>query len=179
MARRALPSLLRVRAKDDAGVPTRIAFRAFAPWRIAGPQAGRGRWGLPEPVLPIVIFVLAVAGVAVLALFAGPAVIAVMLFSPMATTWLGLAIALSIWGMNAWPRHLSRARAAALYRDGVCPTCNYTLNAAQNAQEGALTRCPECGSQWCLTPPTDVKRYRITVQRRGASTEPSGIREEA
>ncbi len=154
----------RVRAQDDAGAPTRIGFRAFAPWKLSH------AWGLPEPLLPLLIAILIIAGVATFARYAGPAVIAVLLFSPMATTWLGLGIALTIWGMHAWPRHLARARAASLFRDKQCPACRYALAPTETPPPSnsppPLTRCPECGSSWNLTPPGPPKRFRVTVTKR-------------
>jgi hypothetical protein len=171
MLLRSLPISFRVAATDDAGKPARVLVRPFAPWSV------RKAWGVPEVALPLVIFSVALCGVVVLAGYQGPWVVAVLLFSPMATTWIGAVIFLAIWGMKAWPRQLVRSRAAALYRDGACPSCSYDLRnaapmtgtAARQDRNGTpLVTCPECGAAWCLEPPGPTQRMTVRVRSRDA-----------
>jgi hypothetical protein len=153
----------RVRASDDAGQRVAFMLRPFAPW------SARASWGLPEPALPLLVFIIVVAGIVVLARFQGPWVVAVLLFSPMATSWIGVTVLLVIWTMRAWPRHLSRSRAAALYRDRCCAGCGYALSEGVAkpglSHEPVLTRCPECGAQWDMRPPEPTKWLRLSVEK--------------
>jgi hypothetical protein len=116
---------------------------------------------LPEPLGPALVLAGGVGGWIALTLAAGPAVLAMTLFGPMAFTTLSLTVLTLLWFVRACRRHAERVR-RALVASSRCPGCLYDLRDAR-ASDDACTRCPECGGAWDLSPPTEHVRVVVRI----------------
>lgn len=105
---------------------------------------------MPEYAVPPLLFALALCSLVALAAAQGPWVIAVTLFSPVASSLIVASIGLLLWLGRAIKRHHERVRTALIKR-AQCPGCLYGLGGLE-AGEDHLTRCPECGCAWDLRP---------------------------
>jgi hypothetical protein len=147
---------MRVRTRDDAGEPTRVQWRWLLPATQPRTLASQFR-RVPEVLWPPAIFLTGLLSLVTLALFQGPWVLAVSLFSPMSSSLIFVTIALLLWMGRAAGRHVERCKQAAK-REALCPACSYNLrglaartdSAITPATEDMLTPCPECGASWDL-----------------------------
>lgn len=126
--------------------------------------AVEGAWwrrGPVEVLLPLGAFGVVPTTVVVAAWAAGPYVVAITLFSPIAATLILLQMTLLVWvvgGFRSYAARVVRGRAVA----GVCPACLYEMAGALVDQAG-LCRCPECGGTW----DTSVEEAKTVVVRWG------------
>lgn len=128
--------------------------------------AGEGAWRRRVPLevlLPLGAFGVIPATVVLGAWAAGPFVVAITLFSPIAATLILLQVTLLVWvvgGLRAFAARVVRRRA----REGVCPACLYEMAGAL-VDEAGLCRCPECGAVWDTTV-EDAKTVVVRWEKR-------------
>ncbi len=151
-----------LRTHDDRGRPVRLHWRGLVatgdPTRSAGFARAVLR-ALARAFNRLVI--LAVAGAAILLAAAlaaanfGPVVIALILFSPVAVTWITL-LAMSIVSTGEWFAAESRFIKAIMLRERRCPSCDYSIAGVEPAPD-RCTVCPECAAAWR----SDSPRYDL------------------
>ncbi|GMV25130.1 MAG: hypothetical protein AMXMBFR58_11610 [Phycisphaerae bacterium] len=128
-------------------------------WRAALRTA---RTLLGRPAVLIAVAAGVVAAVVLAAANLGPIVIALVLFSPIAATWIML-VATSLVSASEWfGRESVRVRAAMLM-EGRCPSCDYDLSGVEPSADGC-TVCPECSAAWAMdSPKYDLASRRVVV----------------
>jgi len=146
---------LRLPYSDDRGKHTRIRW-----WRADPSRTGRAVLWLWRPLWPVVILVFIPSALVILALFNGPMIVAMVLFSPFASMLIVVAMSLMLASL-AGVRTYLRESASAMARAGECPSCGYRLDRLEIAPDGCST-CPECGSAWKAGP--DVPPAVIVVK---------------
>lgn len=151
--------------QDDAGVKRRVRL----PWLLLRERGFRRRLPL-EVVLPLGAMGVVPLTVGVGAWTAGPFVVAITLFSPIAASLILLHVTLLVWvasGLRAYTARVVRLRVG----EGVCPSCLYEMGGAGEGEQKGTTRCPECGALW----DADVgEAKRVVVKwNRGEAERPS------
>lgn len=91
----------------------------------------------------------------------GPIVIALILFSPIASAWIAL-LAMSLASTGEWFSHEARRVKALMLRQSRCPSCNYCLTGVEPAIDGC-TVCPECSAAWLIGSPKYDLDHRTVV----------------
>jgi fumarate reductase subunit D len=156
---------MRFWSRDDNGAKVRMRWLWLVPAPLTPrsfPQRvwWRAMWLVPEPVWPVAMVMVGLLLLLGLVLMHGPYVIAVTIFSPVASTFMVVGLALLLWCVRACGRHARRVRDALLARR-LCPVCMYDLGSLAKAlpaiaTEGtpenpaSFTTCPECGAHWNL-----------------------------
>ena len=120
----------------------------------------KGAARLWRPMLPILAMVAIPTGLVTLAIFNGPFVVAMVLFSPFASLLLVTGLSLLL-AFAAACRHVLAHSLETLRRVGECPTCGYPL-AASDARFSAVT-CPECGHAWRIGEPPPPERIVVRI----------------
>ncbi len=156
--------VIRIPWTDDDGKPARVRW-----WRGLTRGGWRGVGSLWRPLLPLAAIVIIPTGLATLALFNGPFVIAMVLFSPFASLLLVIAFSL-VLGVATAGRRVVGESLARLRLAGECPSCGYPL---EPEPAPAPSRCPECGSAWRVgeEPPAETVVVRLaTLDPRGEAS---------
>lgn len=160
--------MIRIPWTDDDGKPARVRW-----WRGLTRGGWRGVGSLWRPLLPLAAIVFIPTALVTLALFNGPFIVAMVLFSPFASLLLVIGFSLAL-GVAAAGRRVVRESLARLRLVGECPSCGYPLE-PEPAPEPS--RCPECGTAWRVgeEPPAEtiVVRLATLVPRGEPSPGPS------
>lgn len=155
-----------IRAPDDQGVavPLHLAgLRAAAWWALRGAarnareQARRGavRYGLRtlrrhagRLLLFGGLFTLAALTV-MLTVLEGPTGVWLIIFSPVAMTWVSIGLAAIVSVAVSW-QALKSTMTDAMLGLRRCPACAYSIDALPPDSDQHV-RCPECGASWLAT----------------------------
>ena len=148
--------MIRIPWSDDDGKPARVRW-----WRGITRGGWRGVGSLWRPILPLAAIVFIPTALVTLALFNGPFIVAMVLFSPFASLLLVIGFSL-VLGVAAAGRRVVRESLVRLREAGECPSCGYPLEVEV---KGASTRCPECGTSWRMgeQPPAETIVVRIAT----------------
>ena len=161
--------MIRIPWTDDDGKPARVRW-----WRGLTRGGWRGVGSLWRPLLPLAAIVFIPTALVTLALFNGPFIVAMVLFSPFASLLLVIGFSLAL-GVAAAGRRVVRESLARLRIVGECPSCGYPLE-PEPAPEPS--RCPECGTAWRVgeEPPTETIVVRLaTLVPRGESAAATSV----
>ncbi len=116
---------------------------------------------LSRPAILLIVALSVVAAAVLGAANFGPVVIALILFSPVAATWITL-LAMSLVSAGEWFGAESNLIKAAMLRECSCPSCDYDLSGVEPAPDGC-TVCPECSAAWRMDAPKYQPRQRVVV----------------
>jgi hypothetical protein len=136
------------------------------PWLIV-------RRVLSRPAVLLAVGVTAVLAAAFAASRLGPIVIAITLFSPVATVWITLT-AMSLVSTGEWFAAEAGRIKSAMIAAGKCPSCDYSIVGVEPRADGA-TICPECAAAWNVTARAQDATPRRVVIR--AMREPDSTRD--
>lgn len=100
------------------------------------------------PLLPIAALAGIPALLIWLAVTNGPFVVAMVLFSPVASLLMVVAMSLMLAAGAGLKRHIADSVAWMRSRRQ-CAACRYDLTGVEPCREG-VTTCPECGARWRL-----------------------------
>lgn len=154
--------MIRWVAQDDLGVRRRV----WLPLYMGAAREGRVWRRVPVEVLgPLGALCVVPIGVVMGAIFAGPFVVAITVFSPIAATLILLHVTILTWLAAGLGRYTKRVVAGSL-RAGVCPACQYEIGGAVVSEAG-VCRCPECGAGWDMT---GEGTTRVVVSWKGGAS---------
>ena len=119
----------------------------------------RGPWA------PLALTIMIPVSLACAVKIAGPFLLAIVLFTPVASMLILLGLLLLIWQGRGWGRLLA-ASAEVHKRRGQCPACGYDLRNLEAEVDGLVT-CPECGAAWDLRPAESAGSVVVLRSARG------------
>lgn len=144
--------------RDDRNRPVRLHPRGFIATGEGPGSGSRVRSALrilralfSRPILLLASISGAILLAALGAANFGPIVIALILASPVAATFITL-LAMSIVSTGEWFRRETLIVKSLMLRELRCPSCDYDLTGVEPSAD-SCTVCPECSAAWRLDSP--------------------------